>query len=212
MHHSHEALTLRTYNFSEANKIVSFLTSSQGILRGVAYGAGKSKSRFGGALEPLTRVRILIRKNENQDLATIENCELIRALPMHELDLEQNLHISYFVELLTEFAREENDSIHLFRLTSAVLDVYPEVPVRQLARYFELWLLKLEGVLPGFTSIMGEELAAKSLRILKQPPKNLQNEAWDPTELRQLESATQKLVEYHLEKPLKTVRMLKELL
>ncbi len=212
MRHSHEALTLRTYNFSEANKIVIFLTNGEGILRGVAYGAGKSKSRFGAALEPLTRVRILVRKNENQDLATIENCELIKALPMHELDLEQNLYISYFVELITEFAREENDSTQLFRLTAAVLDVYPEIQVRQLARYFELWLLKLEGVLPGFSGIMDEELALKTLHILKQPPENLKNEAWEPSELRQLESTTQKLVEYHLEKPLKTVRMLKELL
>ncbi len=209
---SYEALTLRTYNFSESNKIVSFLTSGKGILRGVAYGAGKSKSRFGAALEPLTRVRILIRKNENQDLATIENCELIKALPMHELDLEQNLHISYFVELITEFAKEENDSTQLFRLAVAVLEAYPEIQVSQLARYFELWLLKLEGVLPGFSGIMGEELAFKTLRILKKPPGNLKNEAWEPSELRQLESTTQKLVEYHLEKPLKTVRMLKELL
>ncbi len=212
MHHSYEALTLRTYNFSEANKIVSFLTSRQGILRGVAYGAGKSKSRFGGGLEPLTRVRILVRRNENQDLGTIENCELIKALPLHELDFEQSLHVSYFVELLTEFAREENDSSQLFRLMNAVLDVYPEIPVRQLARYFELWLLRLEGVLPALGSVVSKELALKTLQILKQPPENLKITSWNPPELRQLENTTQKLIEYHLEKPLKTVRMLKELL
>lgn len=212
MRNSYEALTLRKYSFSEANKIVSFLTSRNGILRGVAYGAGKSKSRFGASLEPLTRVRILARRNENQDLATIENCELIKALPLDKLDFEQNLHISYFVELITEFAREENESTHIFRLATAILDVYPEIPVRQLARYFELWLLKLEGVLPDFSSIMDEDLALKTLKILKNPPENLKNEPWNPSELRQLESTTQKLVEYHLEKPLKTVRMLKELL
>jgi len=212
MHHSYDALTLRTYDFSEANKIVSFLTSRQGILRGVAYGAGKSKSRFGGSLEPLTRVRILVRRNENQDLATIENCELVKALPLHELDLEQTLHISYFVELITEFAREENDSAHLFRLASAVLDAYSSIPVKQLARYFELWLLKLEGVLPGLSGVMDGDLAVKTLEILKQPPGNLEKSGWNPEELRQLENTTQKLVEYHLEKPLKTVRMLKELL
>ena len=212
MHHSHEAFTLRTYSFSEANKIATFLTSKQGIVRGVAYGAGRSKSRFGSGLEPLTLVRILIRRNENQDLATIENCELIRSLPLDELDFEQSLHISYFVELITEFAREENDSSHLFRLTNAILEAYSEVPVRQLARYFELWILKLEGVLPGLGAIMEEELARKSLQILRHPPKNLKNTGWEPRELLQLESSTQKLVEYHLEKPLKTVRMLKELL
>ncbi len=212
MHHSHEAFTLRTYNFSEANKIATFLTSTQGIVRGVAYGAGRAKSRFGSGLEPLTRVRILIRKNENQDLSTVENCELVRSLPLDKLDFEQTLHISYFVELITEFSREENESSHLFRLTNAVLETYSDVPVRQLARYFELWMLKLEGVLPGLGGIMNESLAAKSLQILKQPPEHLKTLAWDTQELRQLESTTQKLVEYHLEKPLKTVRMLKELL
>lgn len=212
MHQSYDAFTLRTYDFSEANKIVSFLTSEQGILRGVAYGAGKSKSRFGGGLEPLTRVRILVRRKEGQELGTIDNCELIRSLPMERLDFEESLYVSYFVELITEFSREEADSSRLFRLTSAVLEAYNEAPVRQLARYFELWILKLEGFLPGLNTIVDEELAGKTLQILKEPPGNLRVRGWDPRELGQLENTTQKLIEYHLEKPLKTVRMLKELL
>jgi len=93
-----------------------------------------------------------------------------------------------------------------------VLDAYSSIPVKQLARYFELWLLKLEGVLPGLSGVMDGDLAVKTLEILKQPPGNLEKSGWNPEELRQLENTTQKLVEYHLEKPLKTVRMLKELL
>jgi len=212
MHQSYDAFTLRTYNFSEANKIVSFLTRDHGILRGVAYGAGKSKNRFGGGLEPLTRVRILVKRKENQDLGTIDNCELIRSLPMDRLDFEESLYVSYFVELITEFTREEDDSSKLFRLTSAILEVYHQVPIRQLARYFELWILKLEGFLPGLQTIVDKELAVKTLKILKEPPENLKGRGWSSRELAQLENTTQKLIEYNLEKPLKTVRMLKELL
>lgn len=212
MHHSFEAFTLRTYPFSEANKIVLFLTSEQGLLKGVAYGAGKSKSRFGGVLEPLTRVRVLVRRKEHQELCTIENCELIKALPLHEFDLAQSLHLSYLVELIVNFAREENDSLLLFRLIGSVLDSYSDVQVKQLARYFELWTLKLEGILPGLSELIGEELADKTLRIMKRPPDHLKYESWNPMELQQLEHTTLKLVEYHLEKPLKTRSMLKELL
>ena len=49
-----EALVLRTYNFGEADKIVVVLTQSAGVVRGVANGCRKLKSRFGAALEPFT--------------------------------------------------------------------------------------------------------------------------------------------------------------
>ena len=53
-----EALVLRTYNFGEADKIVVVLTQSAGVVRGVANGCRKLKSRFGAALEPFTLIKL----------------------------------------------------------------------------------------------------------------------------------------------------------
>ena len=50
-----DALILRTYKLGEAERIVVFLTRDRGKKRGVAKGARRPKSRYTGALEPLTR-------------------------------------------------------------------------------------------------------------------------------------------------------------
>ena len=49
-----DALVLRTYKLGEADRIVVFLTKDRGKKRGVAKGARRPRSRFMGALEPLT--------------------------------------------------------------------------------------------------------------------------------------------------------------
>ncbi len=53
-----EAIILRTYPVGESDRIVSFLSRTEGRLRGVAQGARRPKSRFAGLLEPLSHVRL----------------------------------------------------------------------------------------------------------------------------------------------------------
>jgi DNA repair protein RecO (recombination protein O) len=207
-----EAYTLRTYDFGEANKIAVFLTKEAGLLRGVAYGAKKSRSRFGASLEQLTCVRVTFKRKENEELAVLQNCEIIHPSPAYRLDWEQNLFCSYFAELVMEFAREEAESERLFRLLDSVLKAAEDGQIELLARYFEFWVLRLEGILPAIDSILPLELANKTAGVLRIPPSELQEGVLSSTELTQLARATEKLIEYHLEKPLKAKRMLEELL
>ncbi len=209
---SSEALTLRTYDFGEANKIVVLLTKSAGLLRGVAYGAKKSRSRFGASLEQLTRVRVTFKRKEHEDLVVLQSCEIIRPSPAYRLGFEENLYCGYFAELVVEFVREQVESEKLFRLTNAVLEAIGTASIELLARYFEFWVLRLEGVLPALDTLLPEELASKTIRMLKLSPSELGKVALTDREIARLGSAAEKLIEYQLEKPLKAKRMLKELL
>jgi DNA repair protein RecO (recombination protein O) len=210
--HQSEALTLRTYPYAESHKIAVFLTRDFGKVRGVAYGAQKAKGRFSGALEPLTHVRLTFSQKENQDLASIKNCEIVKAFTAYQLSLEVNLHFSYFAELLVEFSREQEESELLFRLSLTVLEATQEVPIDLLARYFELWLLKLEGVLPSLPEKLPPALAEKVYAMMKVPAGELDRVELSGKENRRLESLSNQLIEYHLEKRLKTKKMLKQLL
>ncbi len=53
-----EGLILKSYSLAEADKIVVLLTQDEGLVRGVAKGAKRLKSRFGGGLEPFSIVQI----------------------------------------------------------------------------------------------------------------------------------------------------------
>ncbi|MFB3905935.1 MAG: DNA repair protein RecO [Acidobacteriota bacterium] len=209
--HSSEALTLKTYPFAESNRIVVYLTRKYGQLRGVAHGARKPKSRFGSSLELLTHSRIVFYRKEHQELAVIQSAEIIRAFPSYELSWEVNLHFNYFAELLLEFSREEEESEHLFRLALAVLHACSCVPISLLARYFELWLLKLEGVLPDLDRTFPG--AAEKLRdMMRVHPREIADLAFSAEEMKALEKLTGTLIESHLEKRLKSRMLLSQLL
>ena len=210
--HRVEALTLRTYPYGESHKIAVFLTREFGKVRGIAHGAKKMKSRFGGSLEPLTYLHLTFYRKEHQELAVVQNCEIVRAFPAYQLKWEVNLHFNYFAELLMEFGKEQEESENLFRLTLAVLEASQTVPVEIAARYFEFWILKLEGVLPSLDQKLSSKLAAKMFAMLKRHPSELSGVSFTAEEMERLERISSQLIECHLEKQLKTPKMLKELL
>ena len=209
--HATEAITLRTYPYGEAHKIAVFLTRDFGILRAAAHGAKASRSRFGSSLEPLTRVQLSFQLKENQDLATLRNCEIIRPFAAYGLSLERNLCFSYLAELVFEFGQERRPDEKLFRLTAATLEA-SDSPTDRLCRYFELWLLHIEGVLPPLAGRLPEELALKARAMMKLPPAKLDQADLSRSETEALADFCAQLIEGHLEKPLKAKKLLDELL
>lgn len=52
------ALVIRTYDLGEADRIIVFLTKGRGLVRGVAKGVRRSKSRFGSRLQPFIELDV----------------------------------------------------------------------------------------------------------------------------------------------------------
>jgi DNA repair protein RecO (recombination protein O) len=68
---------LRTQKLGEADRIITLLTRQNGRVRAVAKGVRRTKSRFGGRLEPFTHVDVLIHPGRSLDVIT--QAEVIRA-------------------------------------------------------------------------------------------------------------------------------------
>lgn len=207
-----DALVLRTYPFGEAHRIVVLLTRDLGRQRATAFGAGSSRSRFGSGLELMAYLHVVLRRREGQELATLQNCEIIQPSPAFRLGLEANVYLGYFAELMLEFTREEAGAEREFRLTLAVLEALQRgVEPKLLARYVELWLLRLEGLLPDPHGVLPRETAEWCKALMKLPPQELGNHRWEGSELNLVEGWTMRLIEGHLEKPIRARRLLKEL-
>ena len=99
-----EALILRTYNFAEADKIVVCLTREAGVIRGVAKGCRKLKSRFGAALEPFTIAKVVYYQKENQELASISNAEIVKSHFDLSSQAETLAGLAYMGDLVLEFS------------------------------------------------------------------------------------------------------------
>ncbi|HEU5453568.1 MAG TPA: DNA repair protein RecO [Terriglobales bacterium] len=156
-----EAVVLRTYPLREADLLVTLFTRAEGKVKGVAKSAKKSKRRFGGgALEPLTQVRVYWEDKERQELARIDSCEVMQSPLATAVDYPRAVALGHVAEVLDEFLpdREANDAV--FRLTSAVLTQLQGGPVWRPVTYFELWMVRLMGFLPdlGECIVCGEVL------------------------------------------------------
>src|SRR5207302_2274538 len=65
-----QGVVLRTIRLGEADRIVTLVTEGHGKVRAVAKGVRKTKSRFGGRLEPLSHVSMLLYEGRELDIVT----------------------------------------------------------------------------------------------------------------------------------------------
>jgi DNA repair protein RecO (recombination protein O) len=146
-----EGIVLRQYTLSEADRIVILVTRTSGILRAVAQGAKRMKSRLGASLEPLNHVRLQYSQKEGRDLARVWQCETIHSYLGKNPSLNQIYGFTYFAELTQELVQEHSPNPVAFRLFLASLKAGEKIGLTEaLVRYFELWLLKLSGLLPDY--------------------------------------------------------------
>jgi DNA repair protein RecO (recombination protein O) len=205
-----DALILRTYKLGESDRIVVFLTRDRGKKRGVAKNARQSRRRFGGALEPMTVGRVGYKERERRDLVHLEYVEAKRS-PMAAMDGEALGHASYFAELIDEWAQDNDANEPLFRLGASIVEAMAGgVAIDPLARYFEYWLLRLQGVYET-----GARMSAEARAFLEaaraSSPFAIGDVKVSPRALNEIEGAHRELIAMHLEKDLKSVRVLREM-
>ena len=143
-----EAIVLRTYPLHEADLLVTFFTRAEGKVKGVAKSAKKSKRRFGGALEPLTQVRVYYDDREKRELARIDSCDVLQSPLAGTVDYGRAAALAHVAEVVDELLpdREVNDAV--YRLTSSVLANMKAGAIWMPLTYFDLWMTRLTGFLP----------------------------------------------------------------
>jgi DNA repair protein RecO len=122
------------------------------------------KSKISGALEPLTLVNLRFVEPHGKELVVVTGCDGVLSLYHRMADLRIAAAAGLVVELTMESHAERDEDIPYFRLLELSLkalreDIEPEVVMR----YFELFTLKLMGVLPPTS-----ELKVESARELMQ--------------------------------------------
>lgn len=149
-----DAIVLRAYNLAEADRIVVFLTRSAGLVRAVAKGARRMKSRFGAALEPFTVIKLTYHEKENRELVTISNAEILKSNFDLAAQVEAGEVLAYMAELIGEFAPPHEADEKMFRMLSACVEALAAGAdySRTVMRYFEVWVLRLAGLFPDLRS------------------------------------------------------------
>lgn len=149
-----EAIVLRTYPLREADLLVAMFTRAEGKVHGVARAAKKSRRRFGGALEPLTYVRVHYEDRERRELARLDSCEVLESPLASVVTYPRAVALAHVAELLDELLpdREPNDAV--FRLALAVLAGLRGPGLWLPITYLDLWMTRLMGYLPELSECM----------------------------------------------------------
>ncbi len=109
-----QGIVLRSFPFGEADRVVVMLSPNHGKLRTVAKGVRKTKSRFGGRLEPFTHVDVVLYEGRNLD--TITQVSVIEAFPRLRADLDKVVTAGTLVEVADVVAQEQESAVRLFLL------------------------------------------------------------------------------------------------
>jgi len=164
-----------------------------------------------GALEPLTEVRVAYFEKERRELVGLNYAETQRS-PLLLDNPEALGHVGYFAELLDEWAQDADADDRLYRLGASMLDAMSTgVPIDALARYFEYWLLRLQGVYPESRGSLSDGAVAFLTSARSVSPQQVGLTPTSPQVLKELESVHRSLIATHLEKTLKSDRVLRDL-
>jgi DNA repair protein RecO (recombination protein O) len=153
-----EAVVLRSLRLGEADRVLHLYTLDRGRVGAVAKGIRKTKSRFGGRLEPLSHVMLQLHQGSGE-LQTVTGVDLVRP---HATAREEPYRLGVgligseaMLRLFTNEERNERAFAALTRFLDAldVLEPQSERPALDpLALAFQLKLLWLSGYLPHLTS------------------------------------------------------------
>ena len=149
-----EAVVLRSFRFGEADRVLHLYTLDRGRVGAVAKGVRKTKSRFGGRLEPLSHVELVLHQGSGE-LHTVTGASLIRS---HDRARAEPYRLSaglIGLEAMLRLYTEQEANERAFLALTRFLDALDETPPRSsragldpLALSFQLKLLWLSGYLP----------------------------------------------------------------
>lgn len=124
--HAERALVLRATPWREADLLVDFLGRSRGRFTAVARNARKSARRFGGALEPGTRLEV--RLSVGRGPPALGECDVVAALDAVRGDLDRIQHVAYVLEVARLSTREAEGDPALFDLVCGHIEVLELAP------------------------------------------------------------------------------------
>jgi len=145
-----EGVVLKTMKLGEADRIVTLFTRDNGKVRAVAKGIRKTKSRFGGRLEPFTRVQCLIYRGRNLD--TITSVDILDSFHEVRRDYPTLTSASALVELVEKITPERERAFSTYALLIGGLQALADDKGGTVVPAFLVKLLSLCGYHPELKS------------------------------------------------------------
>jgi hypothetical protein len=159
-----DALVVDALPYRDRDLILSLLTPSVGVVRGVLRGARAGKHPRAGATQILSLVRATAFYARHAEMATVRAVDLITSSYPLASDIERSAAAAVTAELLVTFCPQGEPAPRRFRLGVAALSaLLGGTDARSVVAYVQFWCLLLGGVMPPLD---GSGLADGDLEFL----------------------------------------------
>jgi DNA repair protein RecO (recombination protein O) len=149
-----EAIVLRSIRFGEADRVLHLYTAERGRVGAVAKGVRRLRSRLGGRLEPLSRVRLVLHEGRGE-LCTVSQVDTVHAHPAlreRRASIERASQACEAVLRLLDSGEPNRPAYNLLCHELGLLDADPAAATRAQALAFRVKLLLAAGFAPELRS------------------------------------------------------------
>lgn len=230
-----EGVVLKTIKLGEADRIVTLFTRGHGKIRAVAKGIRKTKSRFGGRLEPFTHVDLLVYSGRNLDIIT--QADIVDSFRAMRSDLAGLTSAAALAETVDKLTPDRERAFSTYALLLGGLQALSTAGSSSIVPAFLVKLLSLSGYHPQlgacagcgareemrfFSPVMGGAICdvcrveergalhvpADRLRLLARLLADDFGQPAEPQAVTDVTHVLKRYVEYHLERPLRSLDLL----
>jgi DNA repair protein RecO (recombination protein O) len=231
-----EGVVLKTMKLGEADRIITLFTRDNGKVRAVAKGIRKTKSRFGGRLEPYTRVSLLVYRGRNLD--TITSVDIVTSGKEVRAGYERLVAASALADLVDKVTPDHERAASVYGLLVAGLEALGTHGATTVVPAFAVKLLSISGYHPqlsvcagcgegdslgAFSPALGgavcERCGLEDTAAVSMSPERIGflgrllasdfGVAGDDSATSELTHALRRYAEYHLERPLRSLELLR---
>ncbi|MCQ2753684.1 MAG: DNA repair protein RecO [bacterium] len=125
-----DAINLKSYNLNDADKIMVMYSKDNGLIKGVAKGIKKPKSKLGARMDLLVANTLQLLKGRSMD--TILQAQTINTFKKTREDFNKLMYSSYVSELIVNFGEgSEGASNEIYELLYKALNRISDSPTQK---------------------------------------------------------------------------------
>lgn len=144
-----DAINLKAYNLSEADKIIVMYSRDKGLIRGVAKGVKKPKSKLGARMDLLVANKLMLYKGKNLD--RICQAEALNTFQNTRRNMDKIFYSMYISEVVSNFGVEDDPCSNevyelLYKALDKISNASDTVEIMIAVIKFQLKMMQISGL------------------------------------------------------------------
>lgn len=148
-----EAIVLKSFDYRETSRIVTFFTKDYGKITGIMKGIRKDPKKFGSSVDRYSVNDLVYYHYRNSDLHLVSHCDLKQYYFLIRENYEKNIAANYALELVDKIMQTEQVNQDVYSLMNRFLErLQKERDIDRLIYIYQIKMLQLSGFSPHLDS------------------------------------------------------------